>query len=131
VLDAPQALQAVHARHAHVAHDDVGPLAVDRGQALLAAGRHVHIQALPLQLPGQELADPRVVVDEEHAHGSASWARGYRGRGRSSAANRPRSPRSPRSRRPTDWTRRSRRTTEITEENSKIFFSVISVVLRG
>jgi hypothetical protein len=65
LLDPSQHLPAVHLRHHHVEEDELGPAALDRLEPLVGTRRLPYVVALALELEPDELAHPRVVVDEQ------------------------------------------------------------------
>jgi hypothetical protein len=71
LLDALQHLPAVHLGHHHVEEDQVGRLLLERGQAFLRVRRLTHLVALHLEVDAHELAQARVVVDDQDRPRSA------------------------------------------------------------
>ena len=70
-------LPAVDLGHHHVEEDQVGRLGLERLEPLLRAPRLANRVAVHLEVDADELANPRVVVDDQH-EGSGSGARGRR-----------------------------------------------------
>ena len=59
--------EAVHVRQAHVEHDQVGAVALDRRQAVRSGRRHLDVVAGLRQLELEHARDRGVVLDDEHA----------------------------------------------------------------
>ena len=67
LADPPEHLDAVDARHAHVEQDQVGAVASDRGQRVLAARGLVHGVALRGEVLAQHLAHRGLVIHNQDA----------------------------------------------------------------
>jgi len=65
-------LRAAHAGHAQVEHDHVGEPLLDARLGLEGAGRLFHLDAGALERHPQELAERRLVVDEQNPHRTSS-----------------------------------------------------------
>ena len=72
-------LEAVHVRQHHVEHDQVGRAGVRLPQRLLPGGRGGHRAAVELQRDLDQLADVRLVVDDEHLGNAVLSVMRYRG----------------------------------------------------
>ena len=77
----------VHARHAHVAQDEVRLEGARQGEALVAVVGHGHLVRVDLERELEAVGDVAIVVDDEHA-AAAGLAR-RRGAGRGVASARP------------------------------------------
>ena len=63
--DLPADVEAVEFRHADIEHDEIGPVAGEAGQRLLAVARLEHGHAGFLERDADDLADMEVIVDDE------------------------------------------------------------------
>ncbi|MNP02129.1 hypothetical protein D3C76_939720 [compost metagenome] len=65
-LQAFEQLQAIHARHAHIAEDHPGEMAGQSRQAILGTGEQLHGEARQAQPLLDGAADARFVIDDDH-----------------------------------------------------------------
>jgi hypothetical protein len=75
LLQLPQELPAVDPGHDEVEQHEVGRLVLDRRARLLGAVRLAHGVAAELEVRAQELAQARVVVDDQHERAALPPAR--------------------------------------------------------
>src|SRR5256885_16408857 len=61
--------EAVHAWHDEIGYDDVGAVAIEGGDCLLAVRADGHLVAFALQRGGEDLAEALLVVHDENAVG--------------------------------------------------------------
>ncbi len=67
--DGPGDVEAVEAGQAEVEHDEIRPIAPDRGQGGLAVGRRAHGEPSVLEIVAGEVRDLRLIVhDEDRLH---------------------------------------------------------------
>ena len=66
--DALADLEPVDARHHHVEEHGVDAALLEHRQPLLSVARALHRDAVLLEVAREQLEEPSVVVDEEHAH---------------------------------------------------------------
>ena len=102
VLQPLEKREAVHDRHAKVEHDGVGRIALRDVEALLAVERHDRLEAGVAQPEPDRPGDLPVVVDDQHASGSAplklvhpvrsNESRGLRGSAHKRRGSRPSEP---------------------------------------
>ena len=63
--DFPADVEAVEFRHADIEHDEIGPIAGEAGQRLLAVARLEHGHAGFFERDADDLADMKVIVDDK------------------------------------------------------------------
>src|SRR5437764_5177126 len=65
--------EAVHLRHHQIGDHDVGAVAVERRQRLLAVGCDLHLISLTLERGREDLPEALFIVDDEHAVCHLRW----------------------------------------------------------